>query len=113
MTGVADRWCDNRCPGRRGKHRSHGRGREQHRRRGERRHYQRKIAGIAGGGYGKQSQRVETATIYGRREEALSEGREEALSEVLSVCGTVSYQNNVPKLCEGPPIGAISARDLR
>ena len=50
VTGVADRWRDNRCPGRRRKRWSHGRGREQHRRRGERRHYRRKIAGIAEGG---------------------------------------------------------------
>ena len=54
VTGVADRWRDNRCPGRRGKRWSHGRGREQHRRRSERRHYRRKIASIAGGGDGKQ-----------------------------------------------------------
>ena len=57
VTGEADRWRGNRCPGRRGKRWSHGSGREQHRRRGERRHYRRKIAGIAGGGEGKQGRR--------------------------------------------------------
>ena len=57
VTGEADHWPDNRCPGQRGKRWSHGSGREQHRRRGECRHYWRKIAGIAGGGDGKQGWR--------------------------------------------------------
>ena len=57
VTGEADRWHGNRCPGRRGQLRSHGSGREQHRRRGERRDYWGKIARIAGGGDGKQGRR--------------------------------------------------------
>ena len=57
VTGEADYWCDNRCSCRRGKRWSHGSGREQHRRRGERWHSKRKIAGIAGAGDGKQGWR--------------------------------------------------------
>ena len=57
VTGEADRWRDNRSPGRRGKRWSHGSGWEQYRRRGEHPQYPRKIAGIAGGGDGKQGRR--------------------------------------------------------
>ena len=91
VTGVADRWRDNRCPGRRGKHWSHG-------------EVESSIAGGASAGItggrsqalpegatvsraGKGERRCDQggrATIYGRREEALSRGRAPALPEAAT-----------------------------
>ena len=57
VTGGADRRHDDRCRGRRGKRRSHGRGREQASPEGERRLHRRKIVGITLGGEHRYSRR--------------------------------------------------------